>query len=77
MTDEEKIQVLGEKQIELFDLFNRVINLIGNMNDRLERLEHRKSKDNEVTYLHNEINEIKKVLGLDGSVPTRRTGDNL
>ena len=28
---------------------------------------------NEVTYLHNELNEVKKNLGMDGSVPRVKT----
>ena len=72
MTDSEKIQLLGEKQGELFIMFSNLADIVQGINERLERVEHMKRRDNEVTYLHNEVNEIKKVLGLDGSVPTKK-----
>ena len=38
--------------------------------DQLEKSWRFRHLFNEVTYLHNEVNEIKKFLGMDGTEPT-------
>ena len=59
---------------DLSDWVEGSINAVDYKYNRLIQL------DNRVTYLHNEVNEIKKSLGMmDGSAPTKRIrqGDNL
>ena len=106
MTDEEKIQLLGEELIALKERFRKLCsivkavndfdregeryfkeeihNIIGWGNDLADWLEGNlrevdfKYKDlrqmqNKMTYLDNELREIKMSLGLDGSVPTRKS----
>ena len=78
---EAKLQFLGEELTH--EVYRGVsqTRLMQNFLERLEELEAQYSTGNtgvwfqiknEVTYLHNEINDIKKVLGMDGSIPGRK-----
>ena len=81
MNDTEKIQFLGEELCREVTRVNELLPLIKHLYDMVAELlgkdyditfnETRfRNTRNEITYLHNEVNEIKKVLGLDGSVPS-------
>jgi hypothetical protein len=74
MNTEEKVQLLGEKQAELFKLFNSICGLIQDTDDKAEQclkiLTRFNQLFNRVAYLHNRVDEIDKVVGLDGSEPT-------
>ena len=80
MNKEDKIQLLGEELAREVQRVNELIPLIKELYDQVGKLmskdyditfnENRfRNTRNEVTYLHNEVNEIKKLLGIDGSVP--------
>ena len=80
MTPEEKLQFLGEQLFEEVERVNKLIKLVsGIYNDLTELLartwqlnynkSHLDNRLNELTHLHNEMTEVQKLLGLDGSVP--------
>ena len=80
LSKEDKIQLLGEELAREVQRVNELIPLIKELYDQVGKLmskdyditfnENRfRNTRNEVTYLHNEVNEIKKLLGMDGSVP--------
>ena len=77
MKKEDKIQLLGEELIKEVEARNELVRIMQGFNDRLESLEDRKSPNgsqmrNELTYLHNEVVDIQKLLGLLGDVPKVR-----
>ena len=79
---EAKVDFTGE---QLTQLTYRVVSLTRIMQNLLERVEELEDRynvgnkgiayelRNEVTYLHNELNEVKKELGLHGETPKKRT----
>ena len=72
VTEAEKIQLLGEQLIEAVEGITRLAHIVNQINERLEWLEGQPTRydlKNELTHLHNEVHEIQKHLGLDGSVP--------
>ena len=86
MNDTEKIQFLGEELCREVTRVNKLLPLIKHLYDMVAELSGKdyditfnetrfRNTRNEVTYLHNEVNEIKKVLGLDGSVPKKQVSN--
>jgi hypothetical protein len=80
MTTEEKVQFLGEELLKEIDRVNKLIELIGHIYEDVNELLGRNwelnynrnqldNRFNELTHLHNEVTDIQKHLGLDGSVP--------
>ena len=79
---EAKVDFTGE---QLTQVVYRVVSLtrvMQNLLERVERLEDRYNVGNkgiayelrnEVTYLHNELNMVKKELGLHGETPKRKS----
>jgi len=57
--------VLGESQDALWERYFMIDDKWYNENQIRQLM-------NEVTYLHNRVNELEKVTGLDGSVPKKR-----
>ncbi len=80
MNTEEKVQFLGEELAREVQRVNELIPLIKALYEDIGKLlgkddtvtfnENRFTNTrNEVTYLHNRVNEIEKLLGMGGSVP--------
>jgi hypothetical protein len=72
----DKLELLGTLLSGEIDRVNKLISIVKELNDRVEALErdqHRSNKynsmRNELTYLHNEIRDVQKLLGMDGSEP--------
>jgi hypothetical protein len=79
MTTEERVQFLGEQLLGEVDRVNKLIELIGQVYKDVTELlgrnwelnynrNHLDNRFNELTHLHNEVSDIQKHLGLDGSV---------
>jgi len=80
MNTEEKIQLLGEELAGVVQRVNDLIPLIRELYEQVGKLlnkdyditfnENRfRNTRNEVTYLHNEVHELQKLLGLHGEEP--------
>jgi len=80
MNTEEKVQLLGGELVGVVQRVNDLIPLIGELYEQVGKLlnkdygitfnENRfRNTRNEVTYLHNEVYELQKLLGLHGEEP--------
>ena len=77
MNTEEKLELVGTELIETTERVNKLISIAKELNERVEELERNNKTTkfdgmrNELTYVHNEVNEIKKLLGMFGDVPKK------
>lgn len=80
MNTEEKVQLLGEALIKEVQRVNDLCRLIRELYEQMGKLLNKdyditfnetrfRNTRNEVTYLHNELYEIQKLLGMHGEVP--------
>jgi len=78
MDTEEKLELVGTELIETTERVNKLISIATELNERVEGLERNNKTTkfdgmrNELTYVHNEVNEIKKLLGMFGDVPKKK-----